>query len=124
MEPTLKSGEVVLVSKQVTPKRYSLISFSVDNPKESFVKRVIGVPGDALFINGTRLVFDLDGTGKFLTTYSLDISETQARKWKDLSEIPANCYFVLGDHLDVSKDSRVFGWVKASDIEGTVVLKN
>ena len=122
MEPALNSGEMVLVSKQTVPHRYSLISFSLE--KEQFVKRVIGVPGDAFFIQGTRMVFDLDGTGKFLTTYSLDISETLASEWKTLTTIPEECYFVLGDHLDVSKDSRMFGWVKASDIEGTVLLKN
>lgn len=122
MEPALNSGETVLVSKQTVPKRYSLISFSLE--KEQFVKRVIGVPGDAFFIQGTRMVFDLDGTGKFLTTYSLDIAERQANEWKHLSAIPEDCYFVLGDHLEVSKDSRVFGWVTSSDIEGTVLLKN
>jgi signal peptidase I len=122
MEPALNSGEIVLVSKQTVPQRYSLISFSLE--KEQFVKRVIGVPGDAFFIQGTRMVFDLDGTGKFLTTYSLDIAERQANEWKNLSAIPEDCYFVLGDHLEVSKDSRVFGWVTSSDIEGTVLLKN
>ena len=31
--------------------------------------------------------------------------------------VPANTYFVLGDNRNGSEDSRVFGWVRSSDIE-------
>ncbi|KAF1295848.1 signal peptidase I [Enterococcus sp. JM4C] len=123
MEPTLKEGEKVVISKRAEIQRYDLISFSMAEEDDQFVKRIIGLPNDAIFVTGTRLVFDLDGTGKFLNTYSVDISETWAREWRGLTEVPKDCYFVLGDHLGVSKDSRVFGWVEAKTIEGTVVLQ-
>lgn len=123
MTPSIKQGSQVLISKKAKPIRYSIISFSVNGEETKYIKRVVGIPGDTFFIEGTRLVLDLDGTGNFQSTYSVDISETQAKEWKQLRKIPEDAYFVLGDNLSVSKDSRMFGWVKASDIEGTVLFK-
>ncbi|MGM0124006.1 signal peptidase I [Enterococcus sp. AZ194] len=124
MTPTLKEDEWVLVSKKEPLQRYAIISFSMAEEPGQFVKRIIGLPGDALFITGTRMVIDLDGTGKFLNTYSVDLSVSWANTWRGRTTIPEGCYFVLGDHLGVSKDSRAFGWVKQATIEGTVLFKN
>ena len=120
MTPTLVDGQPVVIKKKATIQRYDVIAFSVLEEPDLFVKRVIGVPGDAVFLVGSRLVIDLDGTGQFVTTYSVDLSASLAQRWKGLSEIPDGRYFVLGDQLTVSKDSRSFGWVSALRIEGRV----
>ena len=120
MTPAFVDGQQVLIEKTTTVNRYDVIAFSVAEEEGLFIKRVIGMPGDAVFLVGTRLVIDLDGTGQFVSTYSIDVSEVLARGWKGLSEIPAGRYFVLGDQLSISKDSRAFGWISTLRIEGRV----
>ena len=120
MSPLFSDGQSVLIKKNSTVQRYDVLAFSVVEEEGLFVKRVIGVPGDAVFLSGNRFVIDLDGTGRFVSTYSVDLSETLAKQWKGLSQIPEGRYFVLGDHLAVSKDSRSFGWVSYLRIEGQV----
>jgi signal peptidase I len=43
-----------------------------------------------------------------------------AEEFQELTEIPKGLYFTIGDHVDVSKDSRTFGFVYKKEIEGTV----
>ena len=38
-------------------------------------------------------------------------------------EIPAGCYFVLGDNRHNALDSRYFGYVKKENIKGVVLNK-
>ncbi|MGM0126307.1 signal peptidase I [Enterococcus sp. AZ194] len=124
MEPSLVDGAQVLIDKQEPITRYSVIGFSVEGEKNLFVKRVIGLPGDRLFVSGTRLVINLDTESPFNTTYSVELTESVATDWQALTEIPEDCYFVLGDHLAVSKDSRTFGWVQKGEIEGSIRFIN
>ena len=78
-----------------------------ENPRdhaESYIKRVIGLPGDSVridhghvWVNGQRLVE----------------SYVPPRFEDDRSEpehvIPTGQYYVMGDHRSISMDSRVFG---------------
>ncbi|WP_438763193.1 signal peptidase I [Enterococcus sp. AZ194] len=120
MDPAVKDGATVLLAKEEPFIRYDVIGFSVKGEDNHFVKRIIGLPGDPIFVAGNRLVIDLEGEGAFTTTYSVTLTETLAKAWQDQTRIPNDCYFVLGDHLQVSKDSRSFGWVKRSSIKGRV----
>lgn len=51
------------------------------------------------------------------------IVKTKDRKYiiKRIAKIANNKYFVLGDNLKESKDSRHFGWVLRKDIVGKVM---
>jgi signal peptidase I len=36
-------------------------------------------------------------------------------------QIPANCYFVLGDNRHFAQDSRYIGFIKKEDVKGVVI---
>ncbi len=40
----------------------------------------------------------------------------------NLTKIPKNCFFVMGDNREYSKDSRHYGCIRKKDISGKVVL--
>ena len=120
MRPTLTEKDMVLVKKRDPIRRYDIIAFSVKGEKGKFVKRVIGMPGDAMFIRNDRMVLNIGEQGEFETTYTFQLSPAVAEKFQTLTEIPKGLYFTTGDHIDVSKDSRTFGFVQKKEVEGKV----
>lgn len=114
------------------------------DPSVSYIKRVIGVPGDKvvlknrqLFLNG-RLVnssedvvqaqFAYDPTGKYtlvserLSGESYRVAYIEGRPRAPIEVVvPRNSYFVLGDNRDNSRDSRHFGFIPKGNVVGKVV---
>ena len=106
-----------------------------------FIKRVIGVPGDTVwvknygdvYLNGLRLdepyVLSGDGTlaiGAPLTTSipaSATCPEQPAGDPQDCWTVGPGQIFVLGDHRDESTDSRVFGPISTDTVIGRVYLR-
>jgi len=119
MEPGLKSGDFVLLCKlgcgAKPPGRFAVITFRSPDSKEVLIKRVIGLPGewvwvweDHVFVNGGRL------------------REPYVAKWRGRFDapvfVPPGSIFVLGDNRDDSEDSRVWGPVPVSSVRGRAVL--
>lgn len=123
MIPTLTEEDQVLVKKKSQVQRYDIVAFSVDKEEGMFVKRVIGLPGDSMFVRNERMVLDIGEQGDFETTNTYQLSPTVADEFQTLNKIPEDVYFVVGDHVDVSKDSRTFGFVHRKSIEGTVQFR-
>ena len=74
-----------------------------DDPSQIFVKRVIGLPGDTIFIQNGHVYRN----GKVLKEpylYGLVTEGTYGPY-----HVPANHYFMLGDNRNISDDSRM--WV-------------
>jgi len=142
MRPTLVSGEYVLVNKLVyahtggaalasviteeaatrdylfrAPQRGDIIVFHPPGGiEEDFVKRVIGVPGDEVdihdgrvHVNGQALDESIETNPGGALTYPLTV--------------PAGQYFVLGDNRRQSNDSRAWGFARADQIIGRVMVR-
>jgi signal peptidase I len=87
------------------------------NPEESYIKRVIALPGDRLRIDqGTVWV-----NGRPVDEpYVPDAYKDYRSRPEEV--IPAGFYFMMGDHRSVSSDSREFGPVERSLIYGKAVF--
>ena len=87
------------------------------DPEKSYIKRIIGLPGDRLRIDRGRVWVN----GKALREgYVPD----QYRDLRSMEEtvIPQDAYFVMGDHRSISSDSREFGPVDRELIYGKAVF--
>jgi signal peptidase I len=83
------------------------------DPEKSYIKRVIAVPGDRLRIDRGDVI--LNGR-RIEEPYVPD----EFRDERSMVEIvvPADCYFMMGDHRSISSDSREFGPVERDLIYG------
>lgn len=122
MLPLLQNHERIVVNKIVyhveSIHRGDIIVFRYPlDPAESFIKRVIGLPGDWISIKDGRVYVN----GKLLKEPYIKPAylghETCAPVY-----VAANHYYVLGDHRDFSNDSRDWGTVPRSDIYGKAVF--
>lgn len=130
MFPTFQNGDRIVVTKNQQPQRYDIITFEPAGKKnESYIKRVMGVPGDTIVVEGTSIFLVSKKTEQTAITSTSDIpdgalkinvTKTVAAELADYSKIPEDCYFVEGDNRDHSTDSRAFGLVHSGQIEGIV----
>jgi signal peptidase I len=115
MEPTLQSGEFVIVNKLAyffgEPDVGDIIVFHFPrDPDQEYIKRVIGLPGDKIevkdgevFVNGILLEEEYIAAPPVYTA-SLDV--------------PADSLFVLGDNRNNSSDSHNWGSVPLDFVIG------
>ena len=84
------------------PERGDVIIFEYpDDGDKLLIKRVIGLPGEMVIIKG-GLVYINGSEVPLDEPYAHGVSKQDFGPYL----IPADCYFVLGDNRDSSKDSR------------------
>ena len=104
MESTIMAGDRVIGSRlyylRHEPERGDIIVFDYpDDPNILYIKRVIGVPGDHIEINGGKVYIN----GEVLEEPYLNV--TTEGDWGPY-DVPADSYFMLGDNRNDSADSR------------------
>ena len=122
MEPGLEDQERIFINKLVyrfeSIERGDIIVFHYPrDPRKSFIKRVIGLPGDRIRINYGHVYVN----GALLPEPYVPADYQDARSYPE-TIIPPNSYFVLGDHRSMSNDSREIGPVMRSYIYGKAVF--
>ena len=128
METTFSTGQYLIVD-QLTyrfeePARGDVIVFRYPkDPSKFFIKRIIGIPGDVVDINGNVVTIKndthKDGVVLEEQTYVLHMSQTTT-----LTEtLGANEYFVMGDNRDASSDSRMWGVLQRDKIIGRAFIR-
>jgi signal peptidase I len=88
-----------------------------EDPTKSYIKRVIGLPGDKVAVEDGYVVVN----GKKLVENYVPESYRDDRSYAP-TVVPPDDYFVLGDHRSSSNDSRAWGFVPRSYIYGKAVF--
>src|SRR5579859_5920653 len=122
MMPSLEDQERIFVNKfvyRLEPiERGDIVVFRYPrDPSKSYIKRVIGMAGDRIRIDGGQVYVN----GEALDETYVPAEYTDSRSYPEIV-VPANSYFVLGDHRSMSNDSRDFGSVDQSFIYGKAVF--
>ena len=120
MEPSLNDGDIVLLFKTERLKTGDLCAFYYSN--KILIKRIIGIPGDYLWINDDGTVY-LNGTElhePYVSEKSLGECDVEFPY-----QVPENHYFMMGDHRETSIDSRssVIGGIANDQIIGKILCK-
>ena len=126
MSHALENGDITLELKNlrilnIEPERGDIISFkSPVFEKLSFVKRVIGIPGDQIRIEGGRVYLNGQELKEdYIRGMRTVVEKNQKSHWI----VPEGKVFVLGDNRERggSMDSRSFGFVDIDDIKGYII---
>lgn len=119
MEPTLQSGEFVIVNKLTyklgIPEVGDVIVFHFPrDPEQEYIKRVIGLPGDHIVIEDGKV---------YVNDYLLDETYiTSSPAYESTWDMPDDSIFVLGDNRNNSSDSHNWGPVPVNYVVGKAVF--
>lgn len=148
MNYSLHDGDIVISSYTKNIERFDVIIAYVDNyynknitntdEDEYYIKRVIGVPGDKVYWNGSKLYINGEEVdeSKYLSSETINHNSGDYNTFNSesngfvyyidgipsdaLSVVPDGYYFVMGDNRKVSKDSRMIGLIKKENIVSVV----
>jgi signal peptidase I len=124
MMPTLTDQERIFINKftyhfglgGIEHGDMVVFWFPLD-PTKSYIKRVIGVPGDTVRIDAGQVYVN----GQALSEGYVPEDYRDRVSWEEHT-VPPGDYFVLGDHRSSSSDSRTWGFVKRDAIYGKAVF--
>jgi len=124
MMPTLTDQERIFINKFTyhfglgSIERGDMVVFWFPlDPSKSYIKRVIGIPGDTVYIDAGQVYVN----GHALTENYVPEDYHDRLSWEE-HRVPPDQYFVLGDHRSSSSDSRTWGFVRRDAIYGKAVF--
>jgi signal peptidase I len=119
MKPTLDPGEFILVNKLAyrlgDVQHGDIIVFHFpQDPREDYIKRVIGLPGDDILVQGGVVYVN----SRPLSETYISAPPGYTGEWK----VPENSIFVLGDNRNQSSDSHSWGYVPTQNVVGRAMV--
>ncbi len=126
MEPDFHNGNFLIVDEVTyrfgAPDRGDVIVFKYPgNTKEYFIKRIIGLPGETLTVNGNVVTIDTKNGPLVLSEpYIAPDGRNLAGKTVTLDD---HSYFVMGDNRGNSFDSRSWGPLDKKFVTGVVRVR-
>lgn len=142
MEDTMLVGDKILVQRWPKPavEHGAIIVFRYPvDPKQTFTKRVVGMPGDRVAVRDKQLCVNGVAVKEPYARHKTDYMDSYrdnfpgepnmrmaAQGMEMLGKhvrdgavvVPAGKYFVMGDNRDMSFDSRYWGFVPAENVMG------
>jgi len=127
MTPTLLNDERIFINKFTyrfglsnIARGDTVVFWYPGDTSKSYIKRVIGVPGDRIRVDGGQVWVN----GQLLEEEYVPPINRDNVSWRDGEEqvVPNDKYFVLGDHRNSSSDSRTWGYVPRDNIYGRAVF--
>jgi signal peptidase I len=122
MQPWLQDQERIFVNKfvyrfeEIARGDIIVFRFPLD-PSKSYIKRVVGLPGDIVEIDDGRLFINGHEVPEpYVLPHFRDHSSSRP------VVVPGGEYYVLGDHRNTSNDSRTWGTVARKHITGKAVF--
>lgn len=126
MYPTFHGGDYLVVDeisyRFEDPQRGDVIVFRPPvNPKDHFIKRVIGLPGETIEVtNNVVVIKNKEYPEGVILEEPYVSSEREASKSMTLG---TDEYFVMGDNRKDSADSRIWGVLKKENISGRALVR-
>ena len=123
MAPTIIPGQIVIMSaghyRKREPQRGDIVIFLAPHDGNVWIKRVVGLPGEAITIKKGELFID----GEIVDEqYVVAVNEvTEYSQEMSMRKLGKDSYFLLGDNRDNSEDARIMGATRREDIIGKVV---
>jgi len=119
MEPTLHSGEFMIVNKLAyklgSPQVGDVVVFHFPgNPEQEYIKRIIGLPGDRVDIREGMVSVN----GQALNEPYIAAPPA----YEESLTVPPGMLFVLGDNRNNSSDSHSWGPVALDQVVGKAIL--
>lgn len=145
MEPNFEDGQYLVISefgyKETDVDLSDRFGFTVDsfktidrqdvtvfrypkNPEQFFIKRVIGLPGEAVEVRrGKVIIYNAIHPDGYVLDESAYIGAGTLTQDMPRVTLGDDEYFVMGDNRMASYDSRSFGPLKQDRIIGRVLLR-
>lgn len=140
MQPNFWNGERIIVNKILydirEPKRGEVIVFHVPEEGRDFIKRVIGIPGDTVKVEGDVVTIngepidepylkqayeEAHAAGRMYNGNDGDWSNFPNSRFPD-GKVPEGTLFVMGDNRSNSEDSRMIGFIPMDRVVGRADL--
>ncbi|EKD58738.1 MAG: hypothetical protein ACD_56C00060G0012 [uncultured bacterium] len=123
----VRAGELHLFNVETFKdlKRGDVVVFRYPkDPKQFFIKRVIGLPGEQVKVEGGRVtIFNNENPEGFVLDESAYLKDHLVTNGAVTSSLNTKEYFVMGDNRQFSHDSRAWGPLPKDDVVGKVLVR-
>lgn len=117
MNPTYHSGDTLFINRVAKPERGDIVTFSRNG--KNYIKRVIGLPGDKVYISDSKVYINGDVLEEnYINEKTFDGGVLE----NTVCTLGDGEYFVMGDNRNYSLDSREFGVVYEDEILGIKLM--
>lgn len=128
MEPNFRPQEYLIIDELTyrfhEPERGEVIVFKhSSSPKEYYLKRIIGLPGERVKISDGKIVIYNSLHPEGITIEESYLPADLPTIGEKNTVLGENQYFVLGDNRSNSYDSRRFGPINRDVIVGRVIFR-